>query len=245
MVFNKHFFTAICFRNSYRLILVAFLFCASMYAQVPPPSIYVGTFNITGAVPLTTTRVVPVPFYQGGSLILVTSNTSGAWTGCQVGLNAAGIFSSGVVGTVINWTVTLGTTQLRFIPSTAATFGPFSSIAFSFTCTTYGTNGTVAVEFIPDTTGVSSNTYEYAHINTLTSTVIRNGSGQIHTLVVNNIGSAMTVTIFDNTSCAGGAIAILSAPTVQQTFTYDATFITGLCVLTAGTTAGDLTVTFR
>jgi hypothetical protein len=87
--------------------------------------------------------------------------------------------------------------------------------------------------------------YGYTEISSKTSTQVKSGMGILHTLTVTNAGTSWTFQIFDNTACSGTAIAGGSAFTgVAGTLTFDAGFSKGLCIVTAGTTAGTATVTF-
>ena len=83
----------------------------------------------------------------------------------------------------------------------------------------------------------------YSHISTNTSTAIRTGATELHTITLNSVGSGSTATIYDNTTCTGAVVAVID--TSKQTGTsqrFDALLNTGLCVLTAGTSAADITV---
>ena len=95
--------------------------------------------------------------------------------------------------------------------------------------------------------------YGYIDISTGTtgspvSTQVKTGSGTLHSIVVNGAGSAWTMRVYDNTTCTGTAIIVGGSAAVTvpaaTTLLYDAGFLKGLCVATAGTTAGDMTVNF-
>ena len=73
--------------------------------------------------------------------------------------------------------------------------------------------------------------------------------GVLHTLVVNTIGSAGTVTLTDgwtnNTTVVGTTIAALGGTNLAAgTYLYDVGFNTGLVVTTGGTTAPDITISW-
>lgn len=93
--------------------------------------------------------------------------------------------------------------------------------------------------------GVGLGGNQFIHISTTTSTAPCSIHCYLHTITVNNPGSAWTFQVFDNGTCSGPVIATSSALTGQTTFVYDAQTLNGLCILTAGTTAGDLTVSYR
>lgn len=86
----------------------------------------------------------------------------------------------------------------------------------------------------------------YSNITSNTSTVVKSGAGIFHSITVNNPGTAESLTIFDNTSCSGTKIGTSNALVASQTtLTYDVKFSTGLCITSAGTTAGDWTISYR
>lgn len=97
-------------------------------------------------------------------------------------------------------------------------------------------------------TDVNEAVFTYRNITTNASTVLASAvkaiPGVLHNVVVNTKGSASTAQIFDNTTCTGTKIATIDTATQLGTFTYDALVTTGICVLTAGTTAADITVNF-
>lgn len=97
-------------------------------------------------------------------------------------------------------------------------------------------SGTVAVSSGPP--------YSYHHLATNSaSDVVKSGAGRLHSITVNDPGSAWSITVYDNTSASGTVIAVL-APSSPMPFTYDVAFGTGLTLKTAGTTPGDLTVAY-
>lgn len=87
--------------------------------------------------------------------------------------------------------------------------------------------------------------YQYNNITTNTNTQVKTGSGYLHTLVINTVGTGETLTLFDNTSCAGTKIATITAVAGVGVYPFDSQFTFGLCVTTAGTTPGDYTITFQ
>lgn len=88
--------------------------------------------------------------------------------------------------------------------------------------------------------------YSYNNIITNTTTVVKSGSGRLHTLTINK-PVAGTITIYDNTEASGTKIGTITLPaTVLQdciTLTYDVGFSTGLTIVTSA--AVDLTVSYR
>jgi len=133
--------------------------------------------------------------------------------------------------------------QVFVIP---AVTGPYIQITFpagNFT----STNATAYIEFdTPGTPAATANAYK--EINSNASTQVRTGIGFLENIVVNNAGSAWTMQVFDNSACSGTAIAGATAftiPAAGSNLRYDVNFNTGLCILTAGTTPGSVTVSFR
>lgn len=87
----------------------------------------------------------------------------------------------------------------------------------------------------------------YAHISTATTTTVKSGAGSLHSITINTLGTvASTITVYDNTAGSGTVIAVLnSLSTGQGTYIYNAAFATGLTLVTTGTVAPDVTVTYR
>ena len=77
-----------------------------------------------------------------------------------------------------------------------------------------------------------------------TTTVVKSGSGILHTVCINTPAATGTITIYDNTAASGTKIATVTIfASTNPCFTYDAAFSTGLTIVTA-TAANDLTVTY-
>lgn len=71
------------------------------------------------------------------------------------------------------------------------------------------------------------------------------GPGVLHTININAVGTAMTVTAYDGTDNTGTVIAIVTtAAGSPYPLLYDAIFNTGLFVVVGGT-PGDVTITWR
>lgn len=89
------------------------------------------------------------------------------------------------------------------------------------------------------------NTNSYSNITTDTTTVVKAGSGVLHTITFNQPVATEVVTIFDNTAASGTTIGTITIPAspMPVTLTYDVRFITGLTILTA-TAASNITVSF-
>lgn len=87
-----------------------------------------------------------------------------------------------------------------------------------------------------------NNIYSYTNIASATTTAIKSGQGVLRSITVNTT-AAGAITVYDNTSATGTKIATLKASIAEQTFTFDAAFITGLTIVTAA--ASDITVSWR
>lgn len=84
--------------------------------------------------------------------------------------------------------------------------------------------------------------YTNAYISTATTTTLKSGHGQLHSITVSET-AAGTVTVYDNTAGSGTVIAVLKASIAEQTYFFDVSFNTGLTVVTAG--ASKLSVSYR
>lgn len=88
-----------------------------------------------------------------------------------------------------------------------------------------------------------TNAFIYNNIASATTTVVKSGTGTLHSIVINTT-AAGTITIYDNTSAAGTKIATIAAsPANGSTFLYDVSFATGLTIVTAA--ASDITVSYK
>ena len=78
-----------------------------------------------------------------------------------------------------------------------------------------------------------------------TTTVVKSGSGALHTITFNKPVATGVVTIYDNTAGSGTVIGTITVPSspMPVTLTYDLIFSTGLTIVTA-TAAQDITVTY-
>jgi len=70
-----------------------------------------------------------------------------------------------------------------------------------------------------------------SYIATATTTVVKSGAGVLHTIVVGET-AAGTITVYDNTAASGTIIAVLKASVVENTYTFDRAFSTGLTIVT-------------
>ena len=89
-------------------------------------------------------------------------------------------------------------------------------------------------------------TNSYSHISTVATTVVKSGVGNLHAVIINQKGTvASTITMYDNTAASGTVIGILDSLNFEGTNTYDVAFTTGLTIVTTGTVAPDITVSYR
>jgi hypothetical protein len=89
--------------------------------------------------------------------------------------------------------------------------------------------------------------YTYKNISTAATTTVKSGAGVLHTITINSLGTvASTISVYDNTAGSGTSIAVLNSLTTgQATYIYDVAFATGLTLVTTGTVAPNVTVSYR
>lgn len=91
--------------------------------------------------------------------------------------------------------------------------------------------------------------FSYLHIAAgQATTVVKAGSGFLHSITLNGAATATNVTtVYDNTAGSGTVISIPAATTatVPTTLTYDVTFLTGLTIVTATANGADMTISYR
>lgn len=86
----------------------------------------------------------------------------------------------------------------------------------------------------------------FTNITTSTTTTAKSGAGALHCVTVNALGTvASTVTIYDNTAGSGTKIGTIDSLTLKGAFFFDVAFATGLTLVTTGTLAPDITVSYR
>lgn len=78
-----------------------------------------------------------------------------------------------------------------------------------------------------------------------TTTVVRTGSGILHSITLNKPAATGVITVYDNTAASGTVLATITTPANPQpvTLIYDLYFQTGLTIVTA-TAAQDITISF-
>ena len=88
--------------------------------------------------------------------------------------------------------------------------------------------------------------FKPAHIATATTTLVKTGAGLLHSVSVNSKGTvASTVSLYDGIDAGGTLLAVIDSLNLSGSFLFDVAFIVGLCVVTTGTVAPDITVSYR
>jgi hypothetical protein len=83
------------------------------------------------------------------------------------------------------------------------------------------------------------------NITTATTTVVNTGPTLLHSVSINALGTvASTTKIYDGVTAAGRLLATINSLSVSGSFVYDIACATGICVVTTGTVAPDVTVTW-
>lgn len=83
--------------------------------------------------------------------------------------------------------------------------------------------------------------WNYTHIATNTTTLIKTGPGTLHSIVVNTT-AAGSIKVEDALTDTTPVIATLKASIAEGTYLYDVVFTTGLNIVTAG--SSDITVSW-
>ena len=87
--------------------------------------------------------------------------------------------------------------------------------------------------------------YDYAHVTG--DALVKDGRGVLHTVTINQCGTAGTLTIYDNDTEAVPIIAAIAIPinALPVTLRYDLEFDEGLYLGFDATLVADLTVSYR
>lgn len=89
----------------------------------------------------------------------------------------------------------------------------------------------------------------YQEITGKSTYKLKAGNGYLQGIVVNNAGTSWTIQIFDSSGATSSVPVIAGAtaftvPAAGTTLPYDCHFTNGLTIVTAGTTAGSITVSW-
>ena len=91
--------------------------------------------------------------------------------------------------------------------------------------------------------------FQYTKITTNVCTTVKATTAQLHAILVSGAGSSWTIQVFDNASaCSGTAIfgaTAVTVPTAGTSIPFEIQANNGISILTAGTTPGELTVSWR
>ena len=85
--------------------------------------------------------------------------------------------------------------------------------------------------------------FKYLNITSNTTTIVKAASGVLVGIIIGTAGTATTATLYDNISASAPIIATLST-TIQNTINFKCIFNTALTIVTAGTTAANITVIY-
>lgn len=90
--------------------------------------------------------------------------------------------------------------------------------------------------------------YSFVNITSAATTVVKNGAGFLHLLIVGTPIASATIQLYDNTAASGTKIGLITlgatlANDPPGSFRYDIVFSTGLTIVTSGAT--DITVSYR
>jgi hypothetical protein len=114
-----------------------------------------------------------------------------------------------------------------------------------------GTPNTATVISVQGETGMTPVTtnfsgYTYTHITTAATTTPKSSAGVLHTICINSLGTvASSVTVDDAASATTPTIAVINSLALLGCQTYDVAFTVGLTLVTTGTVAPDVTVSWR
>lgn len=92
--------------------------------------------------------------------------------------------------------------------------------------------------------GIPNPAYLKTVVSTSTTTVIKTGSGFLHTFIVGEPGNSWTVSFYDNTTGTGTPFSVQNLINSDTGILYDCWFQNGLTIVTAGTTPGNITFTW-
>lgn len=88
--------------------------------------------------------------------------------------------------------------------------------------------------------------FSFTNITTSTTTTVKSGAGVLHLVNINADGTvASAVTVYDSLTGSGTKIATINSLALSGAFVYDIAFTTGLTIVTTGTQAPDVTVSWR
>lgn len=191
------------------------------------------------------------------SALAASSPNSLAFMGVGIGTAAQNI----TVTSGTNWTADGGTNGL--VPTTPAGLFQFNSFSQYLSTTTpvvpKATIGSsepwaaASAIFKPVVLGVQGTVtlagYNYTHITTQTTTLIKTGAGILHSIIVNSHAASCTIEMDDALTHTSPVIGIITLPStitavIPISLEYDVQFSTGLSI-TTGVANPDITVVWK
>lgn len=199
----------------------------------------------TTAPTYTTAQTSPLSLTTAGALRTDASATTQPISAASLPLPTGAALDTSVNGLLVSQGSTTsgqkGTLTVGAVTTSAPTYTTGQTSAVSLT-----TTGALRTDSSATTQPVQQTGYNYTHIATNTTTVVKSGAGILHLVVINTPGATDTATIYDNTAGSGTVIAVLNdASTSAESITYDVNFSTGCTIVTAGTTAPDMSISWR
>jgi len=88
--------------------------------------------------------------------------------------------------------------------------------------------------------------FSHKVINTATTTLVKSSSGMLHSITVNTKGTvASAITVYDALTATGTPWAVIDSLNLSGPFIYDVNFTVGLTIVSTGTVAPNITVSYR
>jgi len=170
-----------------------------------------------------------------GTAAQAVSATSGTnWTldSTQNTTTPAGLYTFGALSEF------LGNTTPVIPTATVASSEPYAAVSAIFKPVIVGIQGTVTVAG-----------YNYTHISSDTTTLIKTGPGILHSIIINTHGASATIEFDDALTHTSPVIGIITLPStitsaIPISLEYDVQFSTGLSI-TTGVAAVDITVVWK
>lgn len=152
-----------------------------------------------------------------------------------------------------------------------ALYGPLTGKYFRLRCSTFvggTTTGTIMFRTLPTSTyavsqggsswavtqsgawsvsplALATGGYSFSNLAANATTTVKSGAGTLHSITINTLGTADTITVYDNTAGSGTKIATINSAVSQGTLLYDLAFSTGCTLVIAGTTPPDVSVMYK
>lgn len=229
------------------------LLCSALAVAIPTFGHAQGNVVVISGNSCPGTDVIPVgngrslTMTQNG-LLCTSASASGTFTDDATGITGSAVPASAaytglnVAGNLRGWTG---------VNSSGSIFAgqvDLASVAGVTVKTGNGTStGAQRVSLASDSTGtVFIGGNSYSNITTATTTTVKASAGTLHTICVNSLGTvASTAIVYDNTAGSGTKIATLNTLALLGCQTLDVAFSTGLTIVSTGTVAPDITVSYR